>query len=108
MIRKLISTWMMALVGSILLPLISPATASGTTYDLLSTTTTAPATIAEHTVATRAVPHAETSLRGMANGQSRSLLGLSHLLKAPKSAASRFGDRSWKSLIEGQAWDKSG
>jgi len=33
-IRKLVSVWMMALVGSLLLPLASVAADSGTTYDM--------------------------------------------------------------------------
>lgn len=86
MIGRLISTWMLALVGSLLLPLVSVAAVSGTTYDATSTTTTEPATIAEHTVAIETVDRGESSLQSMASGQVWSLLGLSHFLNAAKSA----------------------
>lgn len=83
-IRRLISTWMLTLVGSFLLPLVSLAAVSGTTYDAPYTTTTVPATIAEHTVAVEKVDRGATSLQSMANGQALSLLGLSQILDAPK------------------------
>ena len=87
-IRKLISVWIMAIVGSLLLPLVSLAAISGTTYDTSSGTTTAPATIAQHTTAVESVGGAESSLQSMASGHSRSLLALSCSLDAPKSGFS--------------------
>ncbi len=83
--RKLIPSWMLALAGSLLLPLVSVAAVSGTTYDATSTTTTEPATIAEHTVAIETVDRGESSLQSMASGQVRSLLTLSGSLVAAKT-----------------------
>jgi hypothetical protein len=48
-IRKLMFVWILVLFGSPLLPSVSVAAPYGTTYDQASTTTTAPATIAERT-----------------------------------------------------------
>ena len=83
-IRKLITAWMLALAGSLVLPLVSMAAVSGTTYDTPYTTTTAPANIAEHTASVDTVGCGRTSLQRMASGQPRSLLGLSRSLVAAK------------------------
>lgn len=79
MIRKLISAWMLALVGSLLLPLVSVAAVSGTTH---VPPTTAPVTVTQHTVTLRVVPHTETGLQ--ASGQLQLLCDQSHFLNATK------------------------
>ena len=66
-IRKLISAWTLALVGSLLLPIVSVAAVSGTTCDTPATTTTVSPTIAEHIVAVGATPLAENGLQRMPN-----------------------------------------
>jgi hypothetical protein len=50
-LHKVISAWMLALIGSLLLPIISIAATSGATYDTPYTTTPVPATITEYTTA---------------------------------------------------------
>jgi hypothetical protein len=76
---------MLALAGSLLLPLVSVAAVPGTTYTTPYTTTTAPVTIAEHTAVVETVSGGETSLRGMTSGQARSLSGQYRSLVAPKT-----------------------
>ena len=83
-ICKLISAWLMALIVSLLFPLMGLAAVSGTTYDLSYTTMTAPVTIAESTAAIEPVGCGETSLQSMANRHAWSLLGLNRILDAPK------------------------
>ncbi len=85
MIRKLFLVWMLALVGSLLLPLVSLAVVLGTTYDIQPTTTTASATITEHTTVIETLGCAETDLQSMVKNQACSLLGLSPRFVAPKS-----------------------
>jgi hypothetical protein len=85
-VRRLISAWVMTLVGSLLLPLANAAAVSGTTYDTAGTTTTTAATIAQHATAVEAVSRGETSLRSMASDQLRFRLGSIRNLDAPKSA----------------------
>lgn len=85
MVRKLISVSMLVLVGSLLLPLVSIAATSGTTYDTPSTTATVPASILERTVSVEVVPLVETTPQSMANGPLRCRLGLSRSLVAAKS-----------------------
>jgi len=87
-IRKLISAWMLALVGSLLLPLMSVAAVSGTTYDAPPTITTASLNIAQRTVAVDTFEHGESGIWSMASGQARSLFGLSQILVAPGRGAS--------------------
>lgn len=83
LIRRLISAWTLALAGSLLLPLMSVAAVSGTTYDTLCTTTTAPA---EHTAAVEIISRGETTvLQSMASGQSRSPLGQIRFTLAAKT-----------------------
>lgn len=86
-IRRLICAWILTLAGSLVLPLVSVAAVSNTTYDTphTTTTTTAAATITEQTAAVHAVGGAETSLRGMRSGQVRALLLLSRSFLAPKN-----------------------
>ena len=84
-IRELISAWTMVLIGSLLLPLVSFAAISGTTCDVADTTTTAPATIAEHTAAVETVIGGEISLRSMASVKLRYIFGLSRISNAPKN-----------------------
>ena len=84
-IRKLISAWMLAILGSLLLPLVSIAAVSGTTYDQPTTTTTAPAIVAQHTTVAETAYFDGTGLQSMASGHSRSLLGLNHFLNAPNN-----------------------
>lgn len=90
MIKRLISAWMVALAGGLLLPLMSLAAVSSTTCDTPSTTTTAPVTIAEHASVVEMVSGGETALRSMSSGQSWSLLGLSRISDAPKSGTKSF------------------
>jgi len=87
MIRKLIFVWILALVGSLLSPLVSLAVVSGTTYEMQSTATTASVTSTEHTTAIEILGYAETDRRSMVKNQACSLLGLSINLNAPKSGS---------------------
>ena len=84
-ICKLMSAWILALVGSLVLPMVSIAAVSGTTYDTPSATTTAPTTVAEHTTAGEMLDHGEIRLRSIASGRARSLLGFCRFLDAPKT-----------------------
>lgn len=81
---------MPALVGALLLPLVSFAAASGTTYDRPYATTTAPATMVKHTFAVQTTGCKETGLRSMASGQVRSFFLLSHFPIAAKSLPARL------------------
>jgi hypothetical protein len=104
MIRKLISAWMLTLVGSLLLPLLSVAAVAGTTYDTAGTTTTTAATIAQHATAVEAVSRGETSLRSMASGRARFRLGSIRNLDAPRSEVVQ----RWMSKAELEATQKTG
>lgn len=84
-ICKPITAWILAFIGSLLLPLVSVAAVSGTTCDAPSTTTTAPANTVEHTASVEMVGRGGASLLGTASSQARSLLALSHFLNAAES-----------------------
>ena len=83
-ICRLITVWMLTFAGILLLPVMSIATVTSTTHDLLATTTTAPTTIAEHTTLVETNSCPEITLRSMARDPSRSLFVQSHFLNAPK------------------------
>jgi len=83
-IRRLIFAWMLALVGSLLLPQVSFSATSGTTHDTQSTTTTMPVSSSEWTTIGKNQP-AVLSVRSMANGWAWSLLGFPRNFKAPKN-----------------------
>jgi len=70
-IRKLISAisaWTMALVGSLLLPLVTAAAVSGTTYDAADTTKSVSAPIVEHTESVGTVDYCSTCRRQNESG----------------------------------------
>lgn len=79
---------MLTLVGSLLLPLVSIAAISGTTYDLPFSTTTAPATFAEHTSVTEVGYFDEIGWQSMSDGYAQTLLGISQIFNATKSTGS--------------------
>lgn len=91
MVRKLICAWMPALVGSLLLPIVSVAAVPGTTYSRVPTTTTTPASIAEHASVARADWSGSVGLPIMTSGSARSLLVLSRGLVAPRSETALTG-----------------
>ena len=88
MFWRLISGWMLALVGCLLLPLVSVATLSSTMHDMQFTVTTAPATIAEHTTSVTGIEYVGIASQSMASGHTRAVFGISHFLNAPKSTGS--------------------
>lgn len=83
-IRKRISACLLTFAGSLLLPLISFAAVSGTTYGT-PTTTTAPTTIAEHTEPVDVLEPGEFGLLSMASCRVRPLVGQNPGFLAPKS-----------------------
>jgi hypothetical protein len=89
MVRKLICAWMLALVGGFLLPMVSVAAVSGTTYSHVPTTTTIRATIAEHADVARTDWSSSGGLQSMASNQSWAPLSLSHSFVAPKNGTEK-------------------
>jgi len=87
MTRKLICVWPLALVGSILLSVLTAASAFGGTYDAPYVTTTPPATVGGHTTAVETVGGGGADSYAMASGQVWSLLSLSNTYVAPRSGA---------------------
>ena len=68
-------------IGSVLLPLSSPAAISATMQNRSVTTTTAPATPTEHTTAIEMTGN-DSGLQRTTGQQARTLLGLTHFLLA--------------------------
>lgn len=87
-------------VGGTLIPLVSVAAVSGTTYDTSFATSTVPETTAEHTVAIQTVSRDETNLLNMASGSTWSLLGFTHILNAPNGGVWRKNPLTRGSDIE--------
>jgi len=85
-IRSLISTWMLMLIGSLLLPQISFAVTSSTTYEAPVLITTESVTSSEYTTAI-ATTGSASGWQGEAGHPAPALLGLSRLLPAPKSSS---------------------
>ena len=78
-IFKTIATWVLVFLGSLLLPFVSLAAVSGTTYEIPCVDTTLPATTTDHTTTTG------TTQQNIASNQAQAISGLSLLLLAPKT-----------------------
>lgn len=87
-IRKLLSVWMLARAGCLLLPMVSVAALSGTTYSHVPTTTTIPTIFAEHAKVAGADWSSHVGFQSMASNQSWASLSLSSSSVAPESGVS--------------------
>lgn len=91
MMLRLATAWILTLLGSLLLLLVSLSGMLGATYDTPCTITTIPVSSTEHTTAIETICGEELSLLGTANAQAWPLLGLSHFLNAPRAAVNANG-----------------
>jgi len=87
---RLISVWTLALIGSLLLPMVSIAAVSGTTYSHVPTTTTTPAIFAEHASIAGTDSASSVDLQDMPIGRSQPLFALCRSFVAPKSAGVKY------------------
>ena len=88
-IRNLISPWVLALMGTLVCPLLGLA-ALGTTSSM---TMTAPGNIGDRTVVAATIRFGETCLEeSVASDRMQTLFGLSHLLNAPTRVATPSGE----------------
>jgi hypothetical protein len=88
-IFKTIATWVLVFLGSLLLPFVSLAAVSGTTYEIPCVDTTLPATTTDHTTTT------ETTQQNIASNQAQAISGLSLLLLVPKTTTALTKYEPW-------------
>lgn len=94
-IYRLISVWVLILVGSLFLPLVSVVAASSTTYETSYASTTTPATDVEHLAAIDTGNGSDTSLQSIASSQACCFLDFGRNFNAPRTPTTRALASPW-------------